>query len=125
MSYAPTPRPKPTPKRSEKRTITAPLPQNVGLSDDHGGVDHDKVTIPGPKASGGAGSVTWSSNHFGGATIKFDKGDGSPFASTDFVVPADGSVNSGPAIRGGAKKPFRYSVYGEHGHNDPVIVVDP
>ena len=125
MSYAPTPRPKPTAKRTEKRTMTDPSPQNVNLSDDHGGVNQDKVGIPGAKAPGGPGSITWSSNHFGGATIKFDKGDGSPFASTDFVVPIDGSVTTGPAIANGPKKPFRYSVYGEHGHNDPVIVVDP
>ncbi|HEY6970041.1 MAG TPA: hypothetical protein VJA94_12615 [Candidatus Angelobacter sp.] len=124
MSYAPTPRPKPTAKRHEKRTI-APLPQNIKLTDDKGGVDRNSVTIAGPGAGGGPGSVTWFSNRHSQATIVFDKGQGSPFACDTFYVPAGGSVSSGPAVSGSAGTSFGYTVHGQAGHNDPVIVVDP
>ena len=121
MSYGPTPAPKPAPKP----TTPAPAPQNVYLTNGSGGVDRNSVTISGPGAPGGAGSVTWFSNGNGAATIKFDKGDGSPFRTDAFDIPRNGHVNSGPAISGGSKKPFNYSVHGELGKNDPVIVVDP
>ena len=106
MSYGPKPAPKPVPTASV----------NVGLTNDHGGVDKNSVTIK------KGDSVTWSSKGHGGADILFDKGDGTPFSKPNFHCDSGGSVSSGPAAKSGT---FNYSVHGEHGNNDPVIVVDP
>lgn len=92
--------------------------EGIDLNDDHGGVDKDKVTI-----SRGS-EVTWSSHGHGHATIVFDSAKGSPFACNTFYVPNGGSVTSGPAVRGGGKEEFKYTVHGKNGDNDPVIVVD-
>jgi len=93
-------------------------PVNIDLTDDHGHVNKDTVTI-----SRGT-EIVWSSAGHGNATIVFDGPNGSPFASNTFDL-RDKSVSSGPAIRGGSKEPFKYTVHGEHGVNDPVVVVDP
>jgi len=93
-------------------------PVNIDLTDDHGHVNKDTVTI-----SRGTEVVWWSRGH-GKAKIVFDGANGSPFASDTFDLQHE-SVSSGPAIRGGSKEPFKYTVHGEHGVNDPVVVVDP
>ena len=104
---------------AQQEACTAAPAKNIGLNNDHGGVDKEKVTI-----SRGS-EVTWSSHGHGHATIVFDSPKGSPFACGTFYLPKDGSVSSGPAIRGGGGEEFKYTVHGKKGDNDPVIAVDP
>ena len=104
---------------AQQRTTRAAPSTSVDLTDNRGHVHTDKVTIR------RGSQVMWSSAGHGKAKIVFDTGTGSPFASTTFQVPRNGSVCSGPAVRGRGGKEFKYTVRGEKGHNDPVVAVDP
>jgi hypothetical protein len=67
----------------------------------------------------------WLSDTGNRSIIYFNKPEGSPFQETEFHVPAGGDVSSGP-IRAGLKNgdTFRYTVVGQSGTNDPVIIID-
>ena len=87
-------------------------------AEDNGQVDNDTVHVS--KSAGH--QVTWSSN--GKAVIKFSSQDGSPFEQAIFKVPAGGSVSSGPAkATAEAEKRYKYSVVGEKGVNDPIVII--
>lgn len=89
--------------------------QQVGIIDDNGNVDADRVTVNRYKGD----EVEWVSSG-GPATILFDS---SPFGHKVFNVPAGGAVFSGPVTA--PKGEYKYTVKGARGENDPVVVVDP
>ena len=69
--------------------------------------------------------IVWFAHDGKGAIVVFASPDGSPFQETQFQVPAGGSVSSGPALRGAATgKPYKYTVVGHTGVNDPVVIID-
>src|SRR6476661_3319006 len=87
-------------------------------AEDNGQVDNDTVHVS--KSAGH--QVTWSSTRK--AIIAFSSQDGSPFEEATFHVPAGGSVSSGPAkATAEAEKPYKYSVVGEKGVNDPTVII--
>jgi hypothetical protein len=87
-------------------------------AEDNGQVDNDTVHVS--KSAGH--QVTWSST--GKATIAFSSESGSPFEETIFHIPAGGRVSSGPAkATAEAEKPYKYSVVGEKGVNDPTVII--
>lgn len=87
-------------------------------AEDDGKVDNETVHVS--KKAGH--QVTWSSS--GKAIIAFSSRDGSPFAEATFHVPAGGSVSSGPAKpTAETEKPYKYSVVGEKGVNDPTVII--
>jgi hypothetical protein len=94
--------------------------KEVHITSHEGHVDHDTIRL-----SQSAGEeLTWYSHENKKAMIVFASPDGSPFAESHFSVPAGGSVSSGP-VRGAAqKKSYKYTVIGECGVNDPVIIID-
>src|SRR5215813_11693908 len=70
--------------------------------------------------------VVWYSNGSEAAWIVFASLDGSPFTDTKFHVPAGGSVSTGIASKTGLTigHPYKYTVVGKTGVNDPVIIID-
>lgn len=87
-------------------------------AEDDGQVDNHTVHVS--KRAGH--QVTWSSN--GKAVIEFSSQEGSPFEQAVFKVPAGGSVSSGPAKETAeAEKSYKYSVVGEKGVNDPIVII--
>ncbi len=92
----------------------------VHITSDDGQVDVTEITINGPRKD----EVTWFAHGAAGATIVFSSSDGSPFEEIVFTVPAAGSVSSGPATaRAVAGKPYKYTVVGRKGANDPVVII--
>ena len=91
--------------------------RNVHASED-GKVDVQTVHIS--KSAGE--QVTWFSRKK--AIVVFASQDGSPFEETTFHVPAGGSVSSGPAKPTAEQdKPYKYTVVGEKGVNDPAVII--
>lgn len=87
-------------------------------AEDNGNVDNETVHVS--KSAGH--EVTWFSRTK--AIITFSSESGSPFAETTFHVPAGGSVSSGPAKPAAEpEKPYKYSVVGEKGVNDPTVII--
>jgi|SRR5882724_12007290 len=83
-----------------------------------GKVDNETVHVS--KKAGH--QVTWFSA--GKASIEFSSQSGSPFEEATFHVPAGGSVSSGPAkATAETEKPYKYSVEGEEGRNDPTVII--
>ena len=93
--------------------------KNVHITNDKGGVDNSEIHVS--KRQGD--QVTWFAYGAAGATIKFSSPDGSPFQESVFYVPATGSVTSGPA-KDVASKPYKYTVIGAAGSNDPAVIID-
>ncbi|HXA84343.1 MAG TPA: hypothetical protein VNZ47_04665 [Candidatus Dormibacteraeota bacterium] len=80
----------------------------------------DNPTVHVSKSAGH--QVTWFSASK--ASIEFSSQSGSPFEKATFDVPARGSVSSGPAKpTAEAEKPYKYSVVGEKGVNDPTVII--
>jgi len=94
--------------------------KDVRITSDVGDVDQPSVSV---SRSGGE-EVTWHSYAGKAATIKFNSAAGSPFLKPEFDVPAGGSVSSGPAVSGASRKPYKYTVVGPDGENDPVVIID-
>ncbi len=67
----------------------------------------------------------WNSDTGKRSIISFKRGNGSPFTDYRFIVPAGGSISSGP-LRPGVNigDEFKYKVTGEKGSNDPIIIID-
>ena len=87
-------------------------------AEDNGQVDNDTVHVS--KSAGH--QVTWFSQKK--AIIAFSSQDGSPFTEATFHVPPGGSVSSGPPkATAEAEKPYKYSVIGEKGVNDPTVII--
>lgn len=99
--------------------FVAPDAKPVHITNDKGAVDHNSVAI----SLGDQEEVTWFAHGNQKATIKFDSADGSPFHSTEFVIPAGGSVSSGAAKSGSSYKAYKYTVHGPAGHNDPEVII--
>lgn len=99
---------------------TAAAEEPVRIQNAQGEVDNTIVTV-----SRSAGDeVTWYSDGTTPALVVFASRDGSPFLDTHFHVPAGGSVSSGPARDDAPIKAYKYTVVGDSGVNDPVVVVD-
>ncbi|HMF90258.1 MAG TPA: hypothetical protein VKL40_06420 [Candidatus Angelobacter sp.] len=97
--------------------------KKVKLISSNGQVDANAPII---KFSAGD-EIEWSSFQNESADIVFASKYGSPFTSARFQVPAGGSVSSGPAIKkpqNGKQDEYKYTVIGQGGLNDPVIIVD-
>jgi hypothetical protein len=99
------------------RPMMRPEDRHVHAEED-GQVDNPTVHV-----SRSAGhQVTWFSNKK--AIISFSSRSGSPFEESTFHVPAGGSVSSGPVKpTAEAEKPYKYSVVGEKGVNDPTVII--
>jgi hypothetical protein len=93
--------------------------QEVHITSDDGQVDQDSITI-----SRTQDQVTWTAHGAKKALIVFATPDGSPFHDAIFQVPAGGSVSSGPVKSAALPQPYKYSVIGQIGVNDPVVIVD-
>src|SRR5690348_12429950 len=94
-------------------------PKNVHITSDGG--DVDQVTVKVNRIMGE--EITWSSNGKR-ALIVFASPHGSPFQEGIFHVPAGGSISSGPA-KDSASGCYKYTVVGQSGINDPVVIVEP
>jgi|SRR5215510_3740609 len=104
----------------EQGTAIATARKNVQITSSDGKVNLDSVTV----SRDGGDEVTWVSDGTRKALIVFASPDGSPFQETHFHVPAGGSISSGPARSDAAYKAYKYTVIGETGVNDPVVIVD-
>ena len=94
--------------------------KGVQITSHDGQVDQSTITVS--KSVGE--EVVWHSHDNTAATIKFDSADGSPFQKATFDVPPGGSVASGPARSDAPHKPYKYTVVGSGGENDPIVIVD-
>ncbi len=94
--------------------------QHVHITSPQGHVDQTDVTVS--KSVGE--EVTWHSHENKPATIKFNSREGSPFQKSTFEVPAGGSVSSGSAQGTAQPKPYKYTVAGPNGENDPVVIIE-
>lgn len=92
--------------------------QEVHIITDDGQVDQDTVTI-----SASTDQVTWTAHGEKKALIVFASPDGSPFHDTLFQVPAGGSISSGPVKSTADYKSYKYTVVGQVGVRDPVVIV--
>jgi hypothetical protein len=95
--------------------------RGVHITSDDGQVDQATVRI----RKSAQEEVTWFAHGAQTATIVFASRDGSPFQESVYHVPTGGSVSSGP-IKGAAQynKPYKYSVVGPGGVNDPEVIID-
>jgi hypothetical protein len=93
--------------------------QDVHITSDDGQVDEPSITI-----SRSEDQVTWTAHGAKKALIVFATPDGSPFHDTTFQVPANGSVSSGPVKATALNQRYKYTVVGQIGVNDPVVIVD-
>jgi hypothetical protein len=91
----------------------------VHITSDDGQVDQPSVTI-----SRNLDQVTWTAHGAKKALIVFATPDGSPFHDATFQVPASGSVSSGPVKATALTQPYKYTIIGQIGVNDPVVIVD-
>jgi hypothetical protein len=94
--------------------------KEVHITSHEGKVDHDNIHL----SQSGEDDVTWFSFDNKKAIVVFASPDGSPFAQSRFDVPAGGSTSSGPVTATAQKKNYKYTVIGEFGVNDPVIIID-
>ena len=92
--------------------------REVHIITDDGQVDQDPVTI-----SAGTDQVTWTAHGAKKAIVVFASPDGSPFHDALFQVPAGGSVSSGPVKSTAAYQSYKYTVVGQVGVKDPVVIV--
>lgn len=99
---------------------TSAIPKNIHITNDCGGVDQPTVTVNRVLGE----EITFFSNGTK-ALVIFASPDGSPFQEATFHVPAGGSVSTGPVQAGVASKSYKYTVVGQVGVNDPIIIVEP
>lgn len=92
---------------------------SVHIIDDDGQVDQPTITI-----SRSTDEVTWTARGAKKALIVFATPDGSPFHDTTFHVPANGSVSSGPVKSSALNLEYKYTVIGQIGVNDPIVIVE-
>ncbi|HET9840117.1 MAG TPA: hypothetical protein VFR84_17960 [Candidatus Angelobacter sp.] len=93
--------------------------QDVQITGDAGQVDQDSVRI-----SRDTDEVTWTAHGAHKAIVVFASPDGSPFHDAVFQVPANGSVSSGPVKSSALNQPYKYTVVGQIGVNDPIVIID-
>jgi hypothetical protein len=105
-----------TVKKMRSRALES---HSVQITDDDGQVDQPTITI-----SRSTDEVTWTAHGAKKALIVFATPDGSPFHDATFQVPASGSVSSGPVKNSALNQPYKYTVIGQIGVNDPVVIVD-
>lgn len=91
--------------------------KHVRVTDDHGHVDQEDVSI----SISTEEEVIWSADKK--SVVVFNTPDGSPFHQHTFPVPAGGSVSSGPARDDAQNKRYKYTVVGEGGSNDPGVII--
>ncbi len=94
--------------------------QDVQIIGDGGQVDQDPINV-----SRTTDEVTWTAHGPHKAIIVFASPDGSPFHDSTFQVPANGSVSSGPVKNSAFNQPYKYTVIGQVGVNDPIVIIDP
>jgi hypothetical protein len=96
--------------------------QPVDIQDEDGNVSVADVEI----TSGADEEVRWFAHGDHDAVVVFAASSGSPFRSSIFHVPAGGSVSSGlPVVSLTRKKRYKYAVIGEHGSQDPGVIIKP
>jgi hypothetical protein len=91
--------------------------KDVHIIDNNGHVKPDPVDIY--KSSGD--QVLWIADT-GPAVVEFSPTD-CPFYKCNFNVAAGGSVPSGPIRDDAQAKRYKYSVKGQTGPNDPVVII--
>jgi hypothetical protein len=96
----------------------AAVVKRVGITDDHGHVDQDRVHL----SRGDA--VEWQSMNGKKSTVEFRSSKGSPFQDKVFHVPAGGGCSSGTVRQEAPTGEYKYDVIGEKGANDPVVIID-
>ena len=94
--------------------------KHVHVTSDQGKVDQNEVKLSRENGD----DVTWHSYDNQKATVVFASPDRSPFLESHFYVPAGGTVSSGPVRSDALKKRYKYTVVGEGGVNDPIIIID-
>ncbi|HKT52554.1 MAG TPA: hypothetical protein VJV96_19785 [Candidatus Angelobacter sp.] len=98
---------------------TAATVKKVGITDDHGHVEEDKIHL-----SRGAGeAVEWVPMNGKKSTVVFRSSKGSPFQDKVFHVPADGNSLTATVRNDAATGEYKYDVIGEKGENDPVVII--
>jgi hypothetical protein len=90
--------------------------RHVKITSDKGTVDVDGPTV----SIVNRDEVIWHS--FNGQEAKVTFKD-SPFVAVEFVVPAGGSVCSGPPNASAGEKSYKYDVKGPGGTTDPTIII--
>jgi hypothetical protein len=93
--------------------------QDVQITGDGGEVDRDTVSV-----SRSTDEVTWTAHGAHKAIIVFATPDGSPFHDATFQVPANGSVSSGPVKNSASNQSYKYTVIGQTGVNDPIVIIE-
>ena len=96
-------------------------PHEVRILSEEGQVDRSDIEV----SREADDQVIWFAHGSHKATIAFASPDGSPFHDSTFEVPADGSVASGPVKATAEYKAYKYVVVGEHGVNDPRVIIQP
>jgi hypothetical protein len=99
------------------RALTA---KEVHIIDARGQVDEKRVHV-----NGTGEELTWFAHGNENATIVFTASQGSPFQQSVFLVPAGGSVSTG-GVTDSAKYnvPYKYTVVGPVGSNDPEVIIE-
>lgn len=103
-----------------EKPVETKATKHVHITSHQGHVDQHTVTL----SQRAGDEVTWFSHDNKKAMVVFASPDGSPFAESHFHVPAGGSISSGPAKTTAQMKGHKYTVVGESGVNDPVIIID-
>ena len=94
--------------------------KEVHVTSHQGHVDHDTIRL----SKSAADEVSWFSYDNSDAIIVFASPDGSPFVGSQFYVSAGGSHSSGKIRTNAEKKAYKYTVVGDSGVNDPVIIIE-
>jgi hypothetical protein len=90
--------------------------RHVNITSDKGGVDVDGPTV----SIVNRDEVIWHSFDNQEATVRFKSG---PFVANEFVVPAGGSVCTGPPRANAGEQSYKYDVVGSGGTTDPTIII--
>jgi hypothetical protein len=95
--------------------------KDVHIIDAGGQVDQKSVHV----SKSAREEITWFAHGDESATIVFTAAQGSAFEEVVFSVPAGGSVSTG-AVRDSARYdvPYKYTVVGPAGSNDPEVIID-
>jgi hypothetical protein len=94
--------------------------KGVHIIDAGGHVDPEQVHVK-PSAHE---EVTWFAHGNENATIVFSTAQGSPFQEAVFLVPAGGSVSSGPVKDSVQYARYKYTVVERGGSHDPEVIID-
>lgn len=95
--------------------------KHVTILDDHG---HAHPSDPTHISRRAKDVVVWISGNGAKSTVVFASPAGSPFKEIVFHVGAGESVCSGLAREDANNGEYKYTVVGEKGANDPVVIID-